>query len=297
MKREQHIGEGIASMEGYGFSVVHIGRLRSCFDVLAEKKNRILMLKFVKNIDSMEEDESAALKKLGAFFGAEVMVVGSIRKGHAMEDEVQFTRRGLPCISISSLESVAGGRRMATAERSVRVKYKIDRNLLKRLRKLSGLSIRALAMATGISKDSVYRYERGDSYATYRNLGILESFFGEKLLDDRNDPYGRSTQAYSRSFKRFGAQFVEIEAAPFSIVGKGRFRYEAGVQANSRTMKKRADLYGRIAEVLGGDYPFFMTTGKGQPDRIYGIPAVSKLELDKIEDEGELISLITERAK
>ena len=298
MKEQRSIDMGISSMERIGFSVAYAGNLRSCFDVIAEKKGRILILKFVRNIDAIEGSSAAALKKLSAFFDGEAMVVGSIRKGSRLEEGVRFSRHGVPCVSASSLEYVAGGGRLATAEKFVKARCKIDGSVLRRLRKISGLSMRALARASGVSKDSIYRYESGSPHAKADNLRVLEDFFGEQLSEKADTPPpGPAAPPYRRINGRLDVGFISMHSAPFAMVGKGRFRYEASVQANGRTMRKMAALYGRLSDVLGDDYSFFITAERDPRHRIHGIPALKKSELERTCNEEELIALISGRAK
>jgi predicted transcriptional regulator len=300
MDRQHYIRTIVSILERNCFSVAYVERLRSCFDIMAEKGGRILIIKFVKNIDAVTAAEANALKKLAGFFGAETFIVGVFRKSLKLESGVRFSRHGIPCMSIDSIDTVIFRKRLAIAERFIGAKYMVDRDVIRKLRQISGLSIKRFAAETKISKDSIYRYEKGGAYATYSNLHKLENFFYEAVSEkSRIEPVWTDDQKTEVIMDHVGHSllFMRIEAAPFEMVGKGRFRYEAGRQTNQRTMVKWSILYSEIADILKNDYPFFIAEGKNSPKRVGRIPSVSRSELGSVGNEEELIALVSANMK
>ena len=300
MDRYSLVKQNAQLIDRLGFNLVSVADTRSCFDIIAERNGVIMLLKVVKNIDSVNESSVESLKKLGLFFNADTFIIGSKHKGQKISDDASLARHGVSCVSESALEyMITSGNSVAKSEKFSGAKYKIDGIALKRLRNLCGMSMRKLAGAVGISKDSIYRYERGEAYATKDSVKRLESFFKNKMAYEEqltSEISERKGYNYKKLNGSLNVKFFELGSAPFELLGKREYRYEVGQSLDSRTLYKLSILYKDIAELLKNDYPFFITKG-GSRRSINGIAVLSKGELQKIANEDQLISAIESRSQ
>ncbi|MFI5412764.1 MAG: helix-turn-helix domain-containing protein [Candidatus Micrarchaeales archaeon] len=298
MDRESILRRYSKLLERYGFSETYAYGLRSSFDIISKKREKVMILKFVENIDSLSTNEAETLKKLDNFFDADVFVVFKNYKGKNPDKDTVFTRHGVDCLSYSTLEDVLEGKRTQRAQRFIKRKYKINSFELKRLRKMQNLSARSLSQLTKVSKDTIYRYEKGDSYATQPKLKKLESFFNTTLEEiSIQHEKTEHNYKYQRVNESLELGFLEVGSSPFQMLGKKRFRYEIGGDADHRTMKKVASFYKRFSEVLNEDHPFFVTSRKTLKDNFDGIPVLTEKELKKIKEEKELLDIIESRTR
>jgi putative transcriptional regulator len=300
MDRRASLVRGCANaLEKRGFSVATAKGLRSCFDIVSKNRDRIMFIKVVENIDSITQNEADTLLRLGDFFDGDVFVLSKKRKGARMPGTMRFARHGVTCVSESGLDQILDGKMLAKAEPFLKVKYRVDGNGLRRIRKLSGISLRDLSNKVHISKETLHRYE-GSGYATAGNMSKLEGFFNIGL-SDRAEPWqqeSRDASAYKSLSWGLDMKVMLLKASPFEMLAKMNHRYEMGKEANIRTMRKLAEFYRSLADVLDDDKQFFASRG-GMPKKasVEGIPVVGMKELSKLHDEKELIELILSRTK
>ena len=277
-------------IERAGFSCVSVGNFHAPFDIIAEKKDRIIIIKTVSNIDSVTPDDGRALAKLSNFFDAEAYVVGKIYKNTKMEERKVFTRHGISCISDDAVEIMLYNGSFKRARKFFSENVEINGQELKRLRKLSGMSMRQLSKSSGVSIDSIYRYEHGFTSASPENLEKLECALSSKLEvvhQLASSPWTNRGENRTRSI-------FDIGREPFNKGFKEKNRFEFAELADMRTLKKWSEFYARFNEVFD-DIQFIMTDAAPH-DSIFGIPTIKKSEIYSISDEQELYDLAAERS-
>jgi putative transcriptional regulator len=295
MDRKSLVRRNARMLDKLGFSQISVADTRSCFDILAEKNGSVLLLKVVKNVDSLNRTSTDALKKLGEFLDAETFIIGYMNKGVKLPEDSSLDRHGVACISGSALEyTLVSGDRPVQREKFMGARYKIDGQALKRLRSLYGVSMRELAEMLGISKDSIYRYEKDEAYATSDYVEKLERFFKNRITYGElsgTRAKGKQRYAYKKLNDKLEMEFIELGGAPFELLGKRSNRYEVGECMDPRTIEKLSVVYKQLAELLKNDYPFFIAE-KAKRSKVNGIPVLTKKELLAVADEKELVSLI-----
>jgi len=287
-------GNKLKLLEQNGFATLSATNFRSFFDTIAAKKGRVLVLKFIDDIDAVSADHARALKKLSSFLDGETFVIGKKRKGKQIADNLKLQRHGVSCITYDTLELVLGNVHIKKVERFIGARCVVDGTTLRKLRKLSGLSTRKLGSTVGLSKDSIYRYENNMQAITKANLAKLESFFATPLSSPEENE--SVSQRYCRFMDFDGVSMLQLSKDPFEILAKGNSRYEIGRTANERTMSKWAGLYLALNQMFG-DYPFFITKNKRGKNSLNGVPIISKEELNNTTTEGSLLELVTTRSK
>ncbi len=292
------VGRFARLLERYGFGSASARSFRSSFDLIASRKGKLLIMKFVDNIDSLSPGESKTLKNMGSFFDADVYVLFRNRKGSKEDTDTVYTRHGVSCVPSKSLESLLEGKRMMKAQRFMKRRYKIDGYELHKMRKLYNMSMSSLADSIGVSKESIYRYEKSDSYATESSVKKLENFFKTEMTlnEDQEQDDRKNARKDMKMTDKLDISLLDLEKAPFHMLAKRHSRYEIGHQMDTRTMKKLALFYKEVSEILPEDYQLFIGKKKTK-EQIGGVAAISMDELSKLTEEAELIGLIQERSK
>ena len=280
-------------LECYGFSGVSAFGMRSSFDIISEKKGKVTILKFVDNIDSLGKPEAETLKKLNSFFDADVFVIFKSYKGNKEERQSIFSRHGVDCVSQDCFEALLNGSEIPRAQRFMSAKYRINPVELKKLRKMQNMSLRKLSSVLDISKDTIYRYEHGSTFATGTKLKKLENFFKTEITEPNEISKPQMSPKYHKINPDLDINFMDVGAAPFRVLGKKNFRYEISTVADARTMKKLAAFYTNLSAILEQDYLFFMSEGIDTRESFDGVPVLTTAELKKIKDEKELIDIIS----
>ena len=277
-------------MERAGFSCVSVSNFHAPFDIIAEKKGRVIIIKSVSNIDSVTPEDGMALANLSNFFDAEAYVVGETYKNTKMEERKVFTRHGLSCISDDTVEVMLYNGSFKCARKFFSENVEINGSELKRLRKLSGMSMRQLSKNSGVSVDSIYRYEHGFTSASPENLAKLESALSSKL----EVAHHLAGSAKSTLQENGSISIFDIGREPFNKGFKEKNRFEFAELADMRTLKKWSEFYARFNEIFD-DVQFIMTDDTHR-ENIFGIPTIKKSDIYTINDEQELYDIAAERS-
>ena len=279
-------------LKTYGFAYAPVGSMRSCFDIMAEKKGAKFLIKAVTDIDSVGEAETQSIKRLSEFFEAVAYIVGKSRKGIPFPRGIGFMRYGITCISFDDFEAAMQGSGIIISRRFSGISIKVSGTELRYLRKLAGVSIRDLSAKVGISKESIQRYESGQGSAHQENLDKLEKLFGSKLSEETT----QNTLHYAKAHHSADSiKFAKLSGAPFDSIARKRFRYEAkDARASIHTLYKAASFYSSVIASFDGDYPFFITSRKNS-GRIKGISVISRESISRIRDEEDLLNEVAKR--
>lgn len=301
MKTKGRIAASARLIELYGFAYADIASVRTCFDIIAKRRGMKMILKFTENINSITLKEAVALQKLQHFFDADALVVAERGGDERLADNAYFTRSGIACLSIRAFENYLDGVDIPKAQKFFIGRRKLDSSKLKYERGISGLSIRKLANMVGISKDSLSRYEHGDTYVKKSTLNKLEKFFSASLSMSEAKDYRVGIEAVHAKCARPGkigsairafSSFID-GAPPFAALAEKGRRYEIGMSDDSRMLKRLAIAYGRVSTILPDDRQFIISDiVKSRSSN--GIPIITKGEAKK-SDERQLLELIESR--
>ncbi len=292
---------GKRMLDMYGFEYADIDSVRTCFDMLAEKRGRRLILKFAENINSVTSKEASALNKLKEFLNADTLIVASRGGAKKLSNDSYFTRKGIVCLSATAFEDYLNYIDIPRAEKFFRSRGKIDSAKLRMERRISGLSIRKLANITGISKGSLNRYERGDAYIKKATLEKLERFFStdlsigtrnESAIDETRALHGHVNVVERRLNIAAFESFVD-DAPPFAALAEKSLRYEIGITNDRRTIRRLAAAYAEISKILHNDRQFIISDLM-HGESLYGIPILTKNESKRL-NETQLLEVIDSR--
>ncbi len=292
MEREALVKRIAKTLESYSYESVVISNMHASFDILARSAGDTLVIKAVYNIDTIDQTIAKDIADIAYFINAEPLVVGEVSKGKKLGKDTIYNRFSINCIALDSLEHLLDKVRLRIASKSVGTKIEIDRQRLRSLRLLNGLSLDDLAKSTNISKDTLYKLEKSGGYASGETVAKTEKRLGDVIRLNATNMEVRRYEVSGKSYKfgKTGVKAVRLNSSPFNIIGKGRYFYEVATDSNPRTMKKKAALLSDIHEHFEDNYQFFISSKKRS--KFYGIRVLSKKKLDEIGSEDELLSEI-----
>lgn len=288
MKRGRVISEAEHELNASGYSTVLAKNMHTCADVFAERKGQKFIIKVVYNIDSITRQEAQNLYKLSKFLDAEPLVLASVSKNEKLKRNVNYDRFSIRCISPEMLPELDYGLFRLLASKSVGVKAKLDGSKLRNLRKVSGMRMDELASRSMLSKTTLYKHERGNDYASIRTISRLETVLNGSIKSEEVSE-NKKISIRASELAGTGMLSLNLDKAPFDIVAKKKNYYEISLDANIRTLVKRAALFKEIRETFEGNYPFFINERGGTID---GVPAIKKKDLMQAGSEDELLDLV-----
>ena len=292
MKKDAVMRKTARALENAGYSTVVVRNIHTCIDIFASKLNRTIAVKAAYNIDSVSKDEATAMLRVSRMLGAEAVVVGENSQNGMLSEGVVYRRFSADCISTGTFPTLEENRISKLAAKSAGVKVRIDTSRLRHLMRINRLSTGRLAESAGVASETVYKYVRGEAYASLRVATKLERVLNGSITAGcgrANERNGGEVEA-----SRFGNTdmlLINVGEAPFSGMMKRRNTYEISYDANPRTMEKRARLFGQLHELLDSNYPFFVSRKRN--GRVHGIPVISESQVMGIGREEELVDLLS----
>lgn len=205
--RERSIEQVKDVLERAGFFVSDAHGVRpSSFDLAARRDSLLLLVKVLKNIDTLSREESSRLIELGQLFPAAVLIVGVSSGSSNLEPGVVYTRYDVPIVRLETLtELVEQGVPPFLISAPGGIFVRIDGARLRTLREQRGLSLGAMASIAGVSRHSIQLYEEGAG-AEVVVVQRVERFLGETIAlpADVLRVRARATEAAAAPPKRAG---------------------------------------------------------------------------------------------
>ncbi len=292
MEREHLIKGAEKILEKSDYITVIIKNMHTCSDIIAQNKGKKLIIKVVENIDTIEKETAKQLSDIAQFIGAKPIIIGKKSKNGDLKENIVYKRFFTDCISLGSLEGFISDLVQPIAAKSVGSKVPIDGNKIRYFRRLNGLSISFLANEVGVSKDTIYRYEKYNKYASSNTFEKLEKALGGAVSENRETEEFSGKLKSSRYFFHMNISSLETIKMPFNVIAKGKNNYyEASLETNTKTLLKRAKVLKEISEKFEFNFPFIISNTRSGGS-IFGIPTISKDRMSSIYSEKELIEEI-----
>ena len=163
INRENVLHEIDNLLKSYDFKTSDIYD-RSCFDLLARKDNILIILKILVNIDSLTAQQAEELSKIAGTFLASPIIIGLKSKHNLLEEDVVYERHEIPVITPQTLcNIIVNDIHPEIFAKRGGYYVKIDGKLLRQLRESQNLSLKELADMSHVSRETIYRYEQGNS--------------------------------------------------------------------------------------------------------------------------------------
>ena len=291
MKKETVVRRTAKTLENAGYATVVVRNIHTCIDIFASKLNRTIAVKAAYNIDSVSKSEIQSMLNVSGLIGAESVIVGENSQNGILKDGVVYTRFDAECISTDTFHIFEEDRMSEKASKSAGVKVKVDSSRLRWLMKLNRLNASELALIAGISNETVYKYENGDTYASKRIAMKLERILNGKITCGFERKKGWEAEGKKSRFGKTDMNLFMTGNAPFSGIMKRKNTYEISYDANPRTMVKRAVIFEQLHELLDSNYPFFVSRKGGR--KVRKIPVISEKSISGIKHESELMDLLS----
>ncbi len=176
---ENAIHLGVALKEA-GFEVSQMCCSRaSCFDFVAKKREVTVLLKVASEIDAFAVRDLRELKVVASRIPAAALIVSQLSHGKPLEDDTVYSRNNVYVVNEKTIKGIA----MQTGNPLIYATpggytVQVDGLLVERRRKEMGLSIGQLAAKIGVSRRTLYGYERGMAKASVSSAYKLAETLG-----------------------------------------------------------------------------------------------------------------------
>jgi len=292
MAKKEIIKQVKETIERNGYLQVAIEGMHSAVDLIAEKKDKKLLIKVVENIDSVSRDVALELCKLADFVGARPLIIGERSKNVVLGGDLIYKRFSISCISAKGFEYLLDGLPQPIAAKGIGAKVHIDGTRLKEIRRINNISAEKLAKKIKISKSSIYRYEHNYAYVSLEVANRINNFFKSKLDAEKEEvESGVHSNDNEMRLARTDVRALSVKRLPFNIIAKGKTNYyEIASEGDIRTLVKRAAVLKEIMSTFKNNYSFFVI--ESDKKEIMDLPVIKKDKLYNINSEAELLEII-----
>jgi len=256
-----------AALKEAGFQVSQICCSRpSCFDFAAKKDDKTVLIKTHHDVDTFSSQDSHELKIIAGSVSAASIVISQRTHDKPLEDDTVYSRHAIFVVTEKTIKNIA----LQTANPLIYAGpggyfVEIDGTLVEKRRKELGLSVGKLAEMIGVSRRTLYGYERGMAKASVSSAYNLEKTLGilvvkpinvlEKTRKQRPCLLVKATHAIAgqpllnKIFKKFAfCDISPIQKAPFDFIMN--VPNEKYVIVGSIAMKGERHLSKRMEEIL-----------------------------------------------
>ncbi len=198
---------------------------RTCFDILARKEGRILLIKVLEDANSISPEYAEQMKNLCFYINASPIVIAD-KAGARLQDNIIYSRFDIYTLSPASFANCLENKFPFAKRSKAGLTASLSGRKLKEMREHQGYSLSSLAKKLGVSSRMVSKYEAQDSEVTFkRALRIYDVFGGNvfKKIDifaplQKIDVRCRSD--VGKKYLDLGFDAAETRKTPFNVVAK-----------------------------------------------------------------------------
>ena len=301
-----------AMLKEAGFTVSDACYSRpSCFDFAARKNSTVIFIKLQTDIGNLSPNDCRELRVISESISAASLLVGEKAREKPLEDDTVYTRYGIVAVTPRTFENIAIHKTEPLFQAGPGGYYvEVDGEALKRKRQELGLSVGEMAEMVGLSRRTLYGYERGmakasvtAAYSLIATLGIpvakpLNIFEKSQpqhrcFLTKARDMLAR-TRLLQKVFRRLARwNIITVRRAPFDFVvsvPEKKMRIIGGVaNSNERELSRRINEILSVSRVVQA-HPVLITEGQRLLNN--EISCIRSEELDRIRNPEDLIASI-----
>jgi len=255
------------ALKEVGFQVSQICCSRpSCFDFAAKKGGKTVLMKVHSDVDTFCHQDSTELKIIADHVSAASLIISQKTHDKPLEDDTVYSRYAVFVVTEKTIKNIA----LQTANPLVYAGpggyfVEIDGALVERRRKEIGLSVGKLAEMIGVSRRTLYGYERGMAKASVTSAYNLAKTLGipvakpinilEKTRKQSCCLLTKATHAIAgqallfKVFRKFAfCNISPVQKAPFDFIMNIPNEKHAIVGSIATNAERRLDK--RIEEIL-----------------------------------------------
>ncbi len=288
-----------------------------CFDIIARKDARLLLVKVLLNIDNFLAEHAEELKAFAKLLIGIPLVIGRHTKREEIPPGVLYERFGVPVLNPETFREWISHDEIVYAyvQRGGHF-VKLDGSKLKQLRMEQGLSASEIAQKVGVSRRAVYAYERGEMDAKSEVVEKLKDVLDSEDFIVRLDfplrwktlsilqekgairPRSKLAKDIDEYFTRLGFQLYWARKAPFDALAsvlREKVSLTGVEEPKEKRLEVRIHTVDEISKVVNRR-AIFMVENEKIIDQIEPLESVSVLTVEeaKKKEKNELKELLTE---
>lgn len=300
-----------STLKKAGFTVSQIRYSRpSCFDIAARKDGTLVLIKVQQDIGAISPKDSLELRIVCQNVSATSLIIGDKTRDKPLEDDTVYSRYNVPAVTSKTFEDIILRKIQPLVQAGPGGYYvEIDGEALRRRRQELGMSVGDVAEKVGVSRRTLYGYERGMTRASVTVAYKLLCTLGDPVAKTveilkasknlRKSPKARAKRMIAKS--RF-LRWIFRNVNDYDVVSLRKVPFDFLITLPEEDVKiigsvaeeKEADMTKMIDEIVGLSkvvqaQPVLVT--EGGMARKANIPCISREEISRIRKPEELCKL------
>ncbi|MBW2975829.1 helix-turn-helix domain-containing protein [Candidatus Woesearchaeota archaeon] len=270
-----------------GFTVKSL--TRSCFDLLARKQDRILLIKVLEDANAITNEYANEMNMISTYINA-VPVIIAEKAGDKLEDNILYTRFNVYTLNFMSFINSIRNKFPFVKRTQAGFTVSIAGSELRKKREEKGYSLNYLSKKVGVTSRMIGKYEKGDSEVTLSKAMKIYDIFGRKVFNEINIFSGKNRieskykSDFSKKYIDLGFEASDTRKSPFDVIAK-----KDGELILTKVGDKAKPDFSSLSKLLDADN--LVIFKKKRPK---DIPSVTKKEFLEFEKANELIKFLKE---
>lgn len=262
---------------------------RNCFDLLARNSDRILLIKFLEDANSISREYVYEMDVVASYLNATPLILAE-KAGNKLEENVLYTRFNMYTLNFRTFSNSIKNQFPFIKRTQAGLTASINGNILREKREELGFSLNSLSKRVGVTKRMITKYEHEDSEITISKAMKIYDLFGQNVFKEINifsnslEIASSSNSDYSKKYQELGFNAAETKKSPFDIIAK-----KGDELILTEIGDKRNRDFSSLTKLLDADN--LVIFDKKKPKNI---PAIKKQEFLEFEKANELIKFLKE---
>lgn len=259
--------ESLLKTAGSSFSMRCCTR-RSCFDYVARRERQVTFLKAHPKIGNVSKKDAVELATLAEAFSGGSLFICEESRNKPLEEDTVYSRYNVAAVTLGTLENTFLKGMEPLIEAGPGGYYvTLDGEAIREKRLDKGLSMGKMAEITGVSRRTLYGYEKGMAKASVSTAYKLEWILGIPVVKPVNISRrhllatakriiseSRVLQFFVKKLLEFNFAVFHVKRAPFDLVAKneetGTTLLGSVVTKQERNLKLRAEEIVSVSKIL-----------------------------------------------
>ena len=278
-----------------------------CFDIAA-RRDLLLLLKVLVNVDSMDPRQAEQLKRLGQLVSGYPLLIGDRTRTEKIGNDVVHERYDLPAINPETLRMLLENASLPLVFSTKGGYYvQIDGEILRQERQRRRLSLGQLAEMVGVTRESIYSYEHGGNATVETAMALVDKLGVDlvrpvQILRRVEIEMHREMRIENDLLRYVVTRLEELgfgvyttQRAPFHAIAKERKEsLLTTIIERTRRVQSSARVISSLSRVI--DITAFMVGhGREVADNVEGVPVIRQEEFEDITSRAELSGMIKEK--
>jgi len=318
MKRTEVLTATESILKDAGFQVSERCAARpSCFDIVARREGQLTLMKMYANIGNVSVEDASELQTISECLSATPFFICNENRGKPLEDDTIYSRYNICTMTLKTLEDVALHEMYPLIEAGPGGYYvRLDGKRIRQRRQKLGFSIGKLADMVGISRRTLYGYEKDMAKASVSVAYNLEWILGVPVVKSidifqsnaQNDGFLATAkriiighhflQKVLKQFTQINFRVAHTKRAPFDFIAQSRdesLNVIGGVPTEKeRNIDQRMNEIVSISKIVNAQ-PVFITDGQQTPNN--NISLINHKDFENLKHPEEFISKLDDVSK